>query len=47
MKLLVGLHEQGHTVILVTHDSQVAAYAQRTEHMRDGRFIVEKNHGSH
>jgi putative ABC transport system ATP-binding protein len=47
MKLLVGLHEQGHTIILVTHDSQVAAYAQRTEHMRDGRFIVEKNHGSH
>ena len=36
MGLLNALWQQGLTILLVTHDAQVAAYAQRTLHMRDG-----------
>jgi putative ABC transport system ATP-binding protein len=42
MSLLAGLSGEGHTVVLVTHDAQVAAFAQRTVRMRDGA-IVEGN----
>ncbi len=38
MRLLQELHEQGHTVILVTHEPDVAAYADRTIHLKDGRI---------
>ncbi len=39
MALLTRLNrEQGTTVILVTHDPEIAAYAQRVIHLRDGRI---------
>ena len=41
MRLLVELQREGRTVIVVTHDAQVAAYAQRTLSMRDGRLTSE------
>ena len=41
MALLTSLNrEQGTTVILVTHDPEIAAYAERVIHIRDG--IIEK-----
>jgi putative ABC transport system ATP-binding protein len=39
MRLLVELHDEGRTVLVVTHDAQVAAYAQRTLHMLDGKIV--------
>lgn len=39
MQLLVELGREGHTILIVTHDAQVAGYAQRTLHMRDGALI--------
>lgn len=39
MELFKRLHNQGRTIILVTHDPQVAAYADTCATMRDGRFI--------
>ena len=36
MRLLRDLHEQGHTVIVVTHEPRIAARAQRILHLRDG-----------
>jgi len=38
MALLSNLHAQGRTIILVTHDAEVARYAQRTLWMEDGRL---------
>lgn len=38
MRLLVELCGEGHTILMVTHDSQVAAQAQRTVHMGDGEL---------
>jgi len=38
MELLVDLaHEQGSTVVLVTHDPRIAAYAEREVMVRDGK----------
>jgi len=34
------LHAGGHTVVLVTHDADVAARAQRTIHIADGRVVA-------
>jgi macrolide transport system ATP-binding/permease protein len=39
MALLKELHRDGHTIIIVTHDHEVAAQAQRIIEIRDGRII--------
>ncbi len=40
MDLLVGMaREEGTTVVLVTHDARVAAYAEREVMVRDGRVL--------
>ena len=38
MLLFKQLNEQGMTIILVTHEADIAAYTQRTIHIRDGRI---------
>ena len=41
MDLLVGLaREEGTTVVLVTHDARVAAYADREAIVRDGKVVA-------
>jgi putative ABC transport system ATP-binding protein len=40
MDILVGLHREGKTVILVTHDPKIAEYAHRTIHLEDGRIVA-------
>ncbi|QLI81105.1 MacB family efflux pump subunit [Chitinibacter fontanus] len=41
LQILKELHEQGHTVILVTHDAKVAAQADRIIEIRDGKIISD------
>ncbi len=41
MKLLVQLNEMGKTIIMVTHEPDIAAYAKRAIHMRDGKIIED------
>lgn len=38
LALLLALNRQGKTIIMVTHEQDVAAVAGRTLHMRDGRI---------
>ena len=38
MKLLDRLHAAGNTILLVTHERDVAAHAHRIVHIRDGRI---------
>jgi len=41
MAILEKLHGEGHTIILVTHDSNIAAYAHRIIHIADGCIISD------
>ena len=43
LELLQKLHAEGKTVIMVTHESDIAAYAQYQMHMRDG--LIERIDG--
>jgi putative ABC transport system ATP-binding protein len=38
MRLFERLHEKGHTIILVTHERDIAEHAHRSIHIRDGRI---------
>lgn len=39
MALLGELHAEGHTVVLITHDNGIAARAERTVVLTDGRIV--------
>ena len=41
MDLLKGLHKNGATICMVTHDPRYAAFADRTIHMFDGKIVEE------
>jgi len=45
MGILRDLHERGRTIVLVTHESEVAAYAQRIIHLRDGHIETDHRNG--
>ena len=42
MKILKGLHEVGKTIIMVTHENEIAAYAGRVITMRDGVIVSDE-----
>jgi len=42
MTLLRSLNDDGQTVVLVTHDPTVAAYASRVAFMQDGKLVAEE-----
>jgi putative ABC transport system ATP-binding protein len=41
MALFQQLHEKGQTVILVTHEEDIAGYAKRIIRLRDGRIVSD------
>ncbi len=43
MAILQGLTDQGITVVLVTHEPDIAAYAQRVITLRDGLIVDDKH----
>ena len=42
MGLLGELHRQGQTIVMVTHEEDIAAHAERIIRMRDGKIIEDK-----
>jgi len=38
MQVLDALHDEGNTILLVTHESYIAEHASRRIHLRDGRI---------
>ncbi|MFK3619301.1 MacB family efflux pump subunit [Pasteurella multocida] len=41
LSVLKTLNQQGHTVVLITHDMQIAAHADRIITMKDGEMIAD------
>ncbi len=41
MQILDGLHARGHTVIIVTHEEEIAARCKRVIRLHDGRIISD------
>ena len=47
MGLMRSLHNEGHTVVMVTHADDIADYAQRIVRFRDGRIETDRKNGNH
>jgi putative ABC transport system ATP-binding protein len=46
MAVLSELHEQGSTIVMVTHDDDIAASAERIIHLRDGKIETDIQNGA-
>ena len=42
LALFEEIHRQGNTVVLVTHETEVAYHAKRVIHMRDGEIVRDE-----
>ncbi|MFA5363475.1 MAG: ABC transporter permease [Candidatus Omnitrophota bacterium] len=42
ISILKKLNQKGKTIVIVTHESEIAAYARRVINMRDGQIISDK-----
>ncbi|EGY53694.1 MacB family efflux pump subunit [Neisseria shayeganii] len=47
MEILQELHQKGHTIILVTHDPNIAAFANRVIEIHDGRIVADTSKQPH
>ncbi len=49
MAILEELNARGRTIVMVTHEPEIAAHTRRTIHVRDGRIeaMVHNGHGAH
>lgn len=45
MELIKKLNHEGHTIVLITHDMEVAAHAKRVVFMNDGVLTEERGNG--
>lgn len=45
MRIFQSLQKQGHTIILITHEPSIAAFSQRTIHIKDGKIDKEIKNG--
>jgi putative ABC transport system ATP-binding protein len=46
MTLLSGLHSQGSTIVMVTHDDDIAKSAERVIRLRDGKIETDVQNGA-
>jgi ABC-type lipoprotein export system ATPase subunit len=42
MSLFQGFHRQGRTIVLVTHDPDIALYAERIIRLKDGLLVGDE-----
>ena len=45
MALLGNLHDQGRTILMVTHEDDIAEYTRRIVHIRDGKVATDRQNG--
>jgi putative ABC transport system ATP-binding protein len=46
MNLFDQLHREGHTLIIVTHEDEIAAHCQRVVEMKDGKIFKDSYSGN-
>jgi putative ABC transport system ATP-binding protein len=46
MGLIDKLHAQGQTIIIVTHEAEIAARCRRVVHLKDGRVVQDQLNGA-
>ena len=42
MAIFQGLNAEGHTIVMVTHEPDIAAFTGRQIHMKDGRVLLDE-----
>jgi putative ABC transport system ATP-binding protein len=47
MTMLHDLHDRGRTIVMVTHEPEIAAHTQRILHIRDGKLFSDEKNGHH
>jgi putative ABC transport system ATP-binding protein len=47
LQLFDNLRRQGHTIVLITHDHEIARHADRICVMKDGRLVEDERHLGH
>ena len=45
MEIFQQLNEKGHTIIMITHEPDIAEYAKRIIHIRDGKVVEDAKNG--
>jgi putative ABC transport system ATP-binding protein len=45
MKIFEKLNNQGHTIIMITHEADIANYAKRIIHIKDGKIEKDEKNG--
>ncbi len=45
MEIFQDLNRQGHTILMITHEEELAKFAKRTIHIRDGKLAQDKANG--
>lgn len=43
MAIFQKLNEEGHTILMITHESDIAEHAKRIIHIRDGKLVKDGN----
>lgn len=47
MELFQQLHDKGHTIVMITHEPDIAVHAQRIITIRDGVLVSDRKNGHH
>jgi len=43
MAIFQKLNDEGHTIVIITHESNIAQHAKRVIHLRDGKIVDDEN----
>ena len=43
MQIFQNLNDEGHTIVMITHEPDIAQHAKRIIHVRDGRIVDDSN----